>query len=288
MSRVFEALQRSSSEVTNPLNTSAAAKAPEVIGRIGEPLSPSRPTHTFAIPRSPEKRLVAITDGHGFGAEKLRMLSARLRYAQHSGALKRLLITSTIVGEGKTTISANLAIMLAQQQQQVLVIDGDVHQGALTALFGLGSRPGLGDWWHGHKEFDDFIYRAEGLPLWVLPAGKTVEQPLTMLHAEEFQQLMENISGRFDWIVIDSPPLAPLADAATWATVADSVLLVARTAITPKKLLEQSVTLLDRSKLLGVVLNDAAVKEERYYTKYYDHAGKRRPTNGSAEANTRR
>jgi capsular exopolysaccharide synthesis family protein len=284
MSRVFEALQRSSSEAPNPINTSEATKAPEVIARIGEAMSPLRPMHTFAIPLSPEKRLVAVTDRHGFGTEKLRMLSARLRYAQHRGALKRLLITSTIVGEGKTTITANLAVMLAQQQQQVLVIDGDVHQAALTALFGLGSRPGLGDWWRGRTEFDEFIYRAEGMPLWVLPAGKTVEQPLTMLNADEFQELMQNISNRFDWIIIDSPPLAPLADAATWATIADSVLLVARTGITPKKLLEQNLTLLDRSKLLGIVLNDAVAKEERYYKKYYDHTGKRRPANGTPEA----
>src|SRR5262249_11163531 len=111
------------------------------------------------------------------------------------------------------------------------------------------------------------------------PSGKAVEQPLTMLHSGEFQQLIEGISNRFDWVVIDSPPLAPLADAATWATMADGVVLVARKAITPKKLLDQSFTQLDRAKVLGVVFNDAESHEQRYYARYYDHAGGRRPTN---------
>jgi capsular exopolysaccharide synthesis family protein len=250
---------------------------------MGDATPPLRSAATFPIPASPERRLVAITDRLGFGAEKLRMLSARIKYAQHRGGLKRLLVTSTIVGEGKTTITANLAVMLAQQQQQVLLIDGDLHQSALTALFGLSPRPGLGEWWQRQGDINDFTYHAEGLPLWVFPAGKAVEQPLTMLHSAEFQQLIQNISSRFDWVVIDSPPLAPLADAATWATMADGILLVARKAVTPKKLLEASVTLLDRSKVLGIVLNDAEVEEERYYAKYYDHSGARRIPGGLPE-----
>jgi Mrp family chromosome partitioning ATPase len=122
------------------------------------------------------------------------------------------------------------------------------------------------------------------MPLWLLPAGKAVEQPLAMLHSREFQQLIHSASKRFDWIIIDSPPLAPLADAATWATIADCILLVARKAVTPKKLLEQSLTLLDRSKVLGIVLNDAAAEEQRYYAKYYDHSGSRRSNNSSSDA----
>ena len=285
MSRVFEALQQSNSEAADQLVSSATStKVPELMSRMSEVPPPLRPVPTFTIPVSPEKRLVAITDRLGFGAEKLRMLSARLKYAQNRKALKRLLVTSTIVGEGKTTITANLALMLAQQQQQILLIDGDLHQSTLSALFGLRSRSGVGDWWHRQGEIDEFTYQVDGMPLWLLPAGKAVEQPLAMLHSREFQQLIHSASKRFDWIIIDSPPLAPLADAATWATIADCILLVARKAVTPKKLLEQSLTLLDRSKVLGIVLNDAAAEEQRYYAKYYDHSGSRRSNNSSSDA----
>jgi capsular exopolysaccharide synthesis family protein len=285
MSRIFEALQQSTREAAVQSPSSAApAKAAELIPRNGETPSLLRPVQTFSLPASPEKRLVAVTDSLGFGAEKLRMLSARLKFAQHQAGLKRLLVTSTIVGEGKTTITANLAVILAQQQQKVLLIDGDLHQAALTALLGLASRPGIGEWWQRQREIDDFTYCADGIPLWFLPSGKAVEQPLAMLHSTEFQQQIEGISHRFDWVVIDSPPLAPLADAATWSTMADCVLLVARKAVTPKKLLEESFTLLDRAKVLGVVLNDADSEEQRYYAKYYDRSGSRRPANGLPEA----
>jgi capsular exopolysaccharide synthesis family protein len=277
MSRIFEALQQSTSgTIHHPANASSSTKVPELIPRMGEEGISTRPGSTFSIPVSPEKRLVAITERLGFGAEKLRMLSARLKYAQNRRSLKRLLITSAIVGEGKTTITANLAVLLAQQQQRVLLIDGDLHQAALTSLFGLSSRPGLGEWWQRQQEIDDFTYRAEGIPLWFLPSGKWVEQPLTMLHSGELQQLIENMSQRFDWVIIDSPPLAPLADAATWQTMTDCVLVVARKAVTPKKLLERSLTLLDKSKLLGIVLNDADSNEERYYARYYDRSGSRK------------
>lgn len=281
MSRIFEALQQSTREagLQSPV-ASVPAKLADIMPRVGDA---QRPPQVFSLPMSLEKRLVAVTDRLGFGTEKLRMLSARLKYIQHRGALKRLLITSTVVGEGKTTITANLGVILAQQQQRVLLIDGDLHQSALTALFGLGSRPGLGDWWHRQQEIDDFIYCTEGIPLWCLPSGKAVDQPLAMLHSGEFQQLIERIGHRYDWIIIDSPPLAPLADAATWATMADGVVLIARRAVTPKKLLEQSFTQLDRGKIVGVVFNGAESDEQRYYARYYDHSG-RRPPNSPPKA----
>src|SRR5262249_40313932 len=100
-------------------------------------------------------------------------------------------------------------------------------------------------------------------------------QPLTMLHSPEIAQLIANISGWFDWVIIDSPPLTPLADASVWATIADSVLLVCRQGMTPRRLLEQDLGLLEKSKVVGAVLNHAHSTEHRYYGDYYKQSPNR-------------
>jgi capsular exopolysaccharide synthesis family protein len=276
MSRIFEALQ----QVVQQTGTPGAANGsrttiPAALAHMGEALLPLDAVPTFSIPASPDKRLIAITDRFSIGAEKLRILSTRLKYLRHRHSIKKLLITSTIRGEGKTTIAANLCIVLAQQRQKTLLIDGDLHQPALTELLGITGRPGLGDWW-GQQQRDviEFFCRAEGLPLWFLPSGGQVEQPLTMLHSPAVAQLMGGIEGSFDWVIIDSPPLAPLADARTWCTLADSILLIARQGITPKKLLEETVTCIEKSKVLGILLNAADSREHQYYLDYYKHSGK--------------
>jgi capsular exopolysaccharide synthesis family protein len=276
MSRIFEALQQSVFEVGRDSPKSASStKLPELIARMAEESVPLQSVPEFSIFPKPKIHLVAISDRFSLGAEKLRSLSARLKYIQLQRSIKKLLITSSISGEGKTTIAANLSVILSQQRQKTLVIDGDLHQPALGELFGVASRPGLSDWWRQKQEIHNFLYRAEGLPLWFLPAGMPLEQPLAMLHSPEIAQLIAHVSAWFDWVIIDSPPLAPLADASTWGTMADSVLMITRQRLTPKKLLEQSIASLEKTKILGLVLNDAASSDHPYSLHYYKQSSNR-------------
>ena len=286
MSRIFEALQKSAFErgPSDPPDQAAAPKVADLIVRMAEDSASLRATPTFSLPASPEKRLVAVSDRLSLGAEKFRILSARLKHAQQRRPIKKVLITSAIRAEGKTMIAANLGITLAQQRQKVLLIDGDLHQPQLGVLMGVRSRPGLGDWWRQQRQIADFMCRAEGLPLWLLPAGAQLDEPLTMLQSSEIAQLIANIGGWFDWMIIDSPPLAPLADAGVWSNLADSVLLVSRQGVTPKKVLEDNLSTLDKAKILGVVLNDADSSEHRYYSGYYKLHWQRPSASGSKHA----
>jgi protein-tyrosine kinase len=285
MSRIFEALQQSVAEVgrSEPPTSIPLTKPSELTKRVPNESVP-RAGSSFSISCPPEKRLVAVSDRLSLGAEKLRILSTRLKYAQQRRSFKKLLITSTIRGEGKTTVAANLGVILAQQRQNVLLIDGDLHQPALSELFGLGGRPGLSDWWREQQEINGYFCRAEGLPLWFLTGGTPVDQPLTMLHSPEVSQLISTLSGWFDWVIIDSPPLAPLADASVWCNITESILLVSRQGITPKKLLEQSMGSLEKAKILGVVLNQADSTEHRYYADYYRPAAEGNRASGPRPA----
>jgi capsular exopolysaccharide synthesis family protein len=254
----------------------ASATISELLAPISDGASSLEAVPSFVISEVPERRLVARGDTRSLGAEKLRILSARLKYTQQQRpSLKKLLITSTVRGEGKSLVSANLGITFALQRQRTLLIDGDLHRPSLTTLLGVGERRGLSDWWQQQEDITRFLCRVEGLPLWLLPAGTLLDQPLTMLQSPEISQLVVRMSAWFDWIVIDSSPCAPLADAGTWATMADGFLLVARRGRTPKKLLQKTIESLEKSKVLGIVLNDAATDEQRYYRDYYQKMPKK-------------
>ena len=115
--------------------------------------------------------------------------------------------------------------------------------------------------------------RVEGLPLWLLPAGEGLEQPLEILQSERFSRMMVQIGEWFDCVIVDSPPLTPMADSGVWMNLVDGVLLVVRTGRTPKKLMQKTVDSVERAKLLGIVVNGVPDMQQQHY--YYYRKGHR-------------
>lgn len=218
----------------------------------------------------PQSKIVCITEKESLAAEKFRYLGVRLRQLQQSRSLKKLLITSTIPQEGKSMVAANLACALARRtQQKTLLIDGDLRRPTVAKLFGLGKLPGIGDWLQGERGPKDSIYNLEETGLWVLPAGNVPRNPLELMQSGRLSILMEQLTSWFDWIVIDSPPVLPLADTSIWMRLADGVLLVARQGGTQKKQLKRGLEAIDQKKLLGAILNAAeSVEASDYYGRY--------------------
>ncbi len=215
-------------------------------------------------------RLVALTDRQSLGAEKFRQLSLRLKHLQRKGPLKKVLLTSGVGDEGKSLIAANLAVSLAcDNNQKVLLLGGDLRQPILDRHFGVNGLKGLSEYLQGDQPATDFIYRVDSLQLWLLPAGSTPAEPLELLQSPRLSQLLAQLTGWFDWLVIDSPPLLLCADAGVWARMADGTLLVIRQGKTSKKLLQSALENLDNSSLLGVILNEWTDSVHKYYEKYY-------------------
>src|SRR5262249_59098671 len=134
-------------------------------------------------------------------------LAVRLRQLQHTRPLKKVLITSTIPGEGKSMVAANLACTLARRRQQrTLLIDGDLRRPTLARQFGLGRVPGLSEWFQSGTGPMTNIYRLDSLGLWFLPAGSAPQNPLELMQSGKISPLMDQLAAWFDWIVIDSPP----------------------------------------------------------------------------------
>lgn len=301
MSRIFDALQRSETEDSGtesntftvatelleaaeqrargagssgkrPARTEASSTEPASLpaSDFADPVFEDLehcPTLPVSIPQ--ENRLVAVGKEESLGAEKFRFLAVRLRQLRQTRPLKKILITSTIPQEGKSTVAANLACTLARRKtHKTLLLDGDLRRPTASAQFGLGRIPGLCEWLSGETAGIN-VYRLESLGLWILPAGAAPENPLELMQSGKLPQLMDRLAGWFDWIVIDSPPVLPLADTSLWSRLADGILLVTRKGTTEKQQLQRGLEALEKSKLLGALVNSSLnVAHSDYYQRY--------------------
>lgn len=214
-------------------------------------------------------RLVALGDKDSPAAEAFRLLAVRLRHLRRERPLKRLLISSTVPQEGKSTISANLACTIAAgSRPHVLLIEGDIRRPSLTEIFNIRHHPGLCEYLSGERRLDETIYRLEEANLYLMPAGRGRDRQKDSIDSDLLPNMLQQLAESFHWIIIDSPPILPLADASIWARLADSILLVARNSTTEKKKLQRGLEALDEDKLVGAVLNSATTSSEHDYYYY--------------------
>lgn len=216
-----------------------------------------------------ESLLVAITDKNCPAAEAFRLLCVRLKMIRNERQLRRLLITSTIPHEGKSFCAANLACTIAAVTgQKVLLMEGDLRRPVQSDLFNLHKLPGLREWLEGERELRDAVYYLDGPNFWLMPAGACHSNPLDLLQSRRLASIMEPMSKCFDWIIIDSPPILPLADTSVLSRLSDGTLLVTRRGTTEKRLLRRGLDAIEKEKLLGVIINSALQRHNGYYYYY--------------------
>ena len=164
-----------------------------------------------------------------------------------------------------------------------MLLEGDLRRPSLAQQLGLEELPGLSELLEGDFDRPTNIYRLERLGFWILPAGRPSKNPLEILQPGKLSALMDHLEAPFDWIVIDCPPVLPLADTSIWMRLADGILLVTRPETTAKRQLQRSLEAIEQSKLIGAVLN--ASKEavaNNYY--YYSSRSIRCPSGGEPPA----
>jgi capsular exopolysaccharide synthesis family protein len=223
----------------------------------------------------PSPLLVALSSERGLGAEKFRVLGTRLSNIRLGTTLGVLQVTSSVVGEGKTLTSVNLAMTLATRfDQKVLLVEGDLRKPAVCDLLGMSEHAGIGEWWNeSEKPISDFLLRIGETGMCILPAG-TVVHPASVLQSPRLAELIGDLAKQFDWIIIDTPPLLPMADSNLWSRIADGTLMVVRKGVVSRAALKKAVESLDNPKLVGIVLNDASDYDRvNYYDQYYTRGG---------------
>lgn len=211
---------------------------------------------------------VLPAQGQSGAAERFRLLSHRLRRARAQKALRTVLVTSSIPAEGKSTIALNLAAVLASGGASTLLVEADLRVPALHKTLGLTSMPGLSNILTGEAVFAPCVRRVDPMGFYFLQAGASVPNPLPLLESPAFKDVLARARAAFEWVVIDSPPLNPIADAHCVATDVDGILLVVRWGFTPKEQLKQAIDNLRGLPLLGSVINDFDEPQEPYYYSY--------------------
>jgi capsular exopolysaccharide synthesis family protein len=204
-------------------------------------------------------------------AEAYRALRTSILLSSFGAPPKVILVTSAMPQEGKTTISANCALVLAQRGSRVLLVDADLRRPGIEKLFGLKSHRGLSSLVSGSCSSEDVILRSSEVPnLWVLPAGPIPPQPAELLGSAVMKDEIARWRTEYDHIIIDTPPCLSVTDAVLLSPEADRVILVARSGQTTRPALRRACDLLLQvnAKVMGIVLNALNLNTvEGYY--YY-------------------
>ena len=226
---------------------------------------------TTVTPELPvQSRLVCFTQSESLAAEKVRFLATRLRHMQQKNSMKRLVITSSVTGEGKSILAANLACALAAGKQRVLLLEGDLRRPSLAQQLGLIGLPGLSQLLQGGRAKSNNVYCLEKFGFCVLMAGNVHSNPLEFMELPKLTSVVNTVAADFDWVVIDSPPILPLADTSIWMRLADAIMLVVRPGVTAKRQLQRALETVEQSKLIGAVLNASTEATGSHY--YYQYA----------------
>jgi tyrosine-protein kinase Etk/Wzc len=234
-------------------------------------------------------RLVTHLDPRSPVAEAYRSLRTNLAFARAHEALKTIVLTSPGPADGKSTTVANLAITFAQQGQRTLLIDADLRRAVLDQLFGAPREPGLTDVLVGRAQLADVITQTEIPNLHVLGSGPFPPNPSELLGSQAMRDTLREAREAFDFVLLDSPPLLAVTDAAVLSTMVDGAILVVRMGSTARTSVRRAQSQLHtvHGRLVGAVLNDVDFRAGLYgggygyyYYYYYGQDGHRNGASG--------
>lgn len=202
--------------------------------------------------------LITTTEPSSIITEAYRSIRTSLKYASFDEGRKAILLTSSVQGEGKTSIVSNLGILFAQDQKKVLLIDGDLRRPNLHYIFRINNRSGVSSILTGYSSLEETVISTEIDNLSVLPAGPIQPNAAELLGSIRMDQLIEQCKNQFDIVLIDAPPILAVTDANIIARVSDGIVFVIRSMYTKKDQLVKAQKILHpfKEKVLGVIMND--------------------------------
>lgn len=206
-------------------------------------------------------------------AEHYRLLRTRIMFMTQARPIRRLLVTSAVAGEGKTTTTANLAVSIANEtDKRVLLMDCDIRQSSVAAVMGVARGRGVFDYLKGGADVDSILKPTSLERLTVVTAGEPAANPAKLLGSPRMTHLMDELSRRFDIVVMDAPPVVPLADVPMLSAHADAAIMVVQASKTPRRFIMEALSALEstaRENLLGCVVTSVESKLPTYINQYF-------------------
>lgn len=224
-------------------------------------------------------RLVMLNDRYSGAAEAYRVLRTNLQFASVDRPLHLVQVSSPNVGEGKSMTAANLAIAIAQLGQNVILVDGDLHQPTQHRYFQVLNNVGVTTALLGNLEQVDRMFKTTAIPnLHLLPSGPLPPNPAELLGSKRMQELLDVLKQKADIVIVDSPPITVISDAVVLSTRMDGIILVFRSGRTRLESARNAISALKQvhARVLGVVLNGAGRSTQDYYYRYRTDYGVQR------------
>jgi protein-tyrosine kinase len=211
------------------------------------------------------KRRITIIQPDSYIAEQFRGLRGRIEAIGTERPITSIVVSSAFPGEGKTTASINLAAVTGLSLgQRVLLIDCDLRKPKVHSALGLRPHTGLAEVLRNEVTIDDALMKVEGANFEVLPVRGRPSNPSELLGSPEMKKLLDEVSQRYDRVILDSPAALGLPDAKAISNFCDGVVLVVRADFTSQQDIESMLEMLDRDRILGLLLNGASVDQARY------------------------
>jgi capsular exopolysaccharide synthesis family protein len=225
------------------------------------------------------QELISLYEKHSANVESFKALRTSVLLSSSDKPPESIVVTSMMPGEGKSTISSNLAITIAQAGQRVLLIDGDMRKPRLHKIFKLDSSlGGLSTYLAGVASIAKICQQGPLASLTIIPAGPTPPNPSELLSSDRLKELLRNEQGKYDIIIFDSAPIITVTDSLIISRLVDGVIVVTQAAATNYDVVRKGLKSLSdiKANILGMVINGFDVKKYRYYygTEYSRYYGK--------------
>ncbi len=223
-------------------------------------------------------------------AESFRALRTNIAYSFIDHPCRVILITSSGPGEGKSTTISNLGVVMAQAGSRVLILDCDFRRPVMHKIFEVDQQPGLTNLIAQDLEVDEVVHATEVDGLFVINSGPIPPNPSELLGSQKMKDLLKKVGGQYDLVLIDTPPLIAVTDAAVLASVVDGVIFVIKSGELRIDVARESKAQLEKAnaRILGVVLNDMKANGGGYYRHYYHYYGSKDKEQGDAKPQSKK
>ncbi len=277
MGKIYDALEKADKEKELIVETGKGVAA-----RFYE--NPDDKHKTFDLRESPDlienadRNLVTYFKPQSLASEMFKILRGNILFpADKSKPPKSILVTSALPDEGKSFIAANLAVSIAQNiNEHVLLMDCDVRRPTIHNIFGLGDTLGLTEYLNQNVSIAEALVKTKINKLTILPGGTPPQNPAELLSSKKMRELVAELTLRYEdrYVIIDSPPPQLTAETNAIARQVDGVIIVVKTGWTPRDLVSELIENIGKEKVLGVVMNWFDLRSSSYYgygkySKYY-------------------
>jgi exopolysaccharide/PEP-CTERM locus tyrosine autokinase len=219
-----------------------------------------------------DDKMVSFFAPSSMVTEQFRRLRTYIIKPGMGNTPKIIMVASAVSGEGKSLVAVNLASIIAVElHSHALLVDCDLRNPSLTRWFGLQEKKGLSDYLIGGAEIQDLLIKTSIDKLSILSGGTIQDNPVELIGSKKMKNLVQDLKSRYDdrYIIIDSSPILATTEPSVLNEMVDGIILVIKSGDTPRETIQQAVKLLNKNKILGVVLNDMQFKTKALFQRYF-------------------